>query len=489
MDAWAKRSIWNEFASSINKGPATRHRGQSFPPLPNLYSRRVLTVSELTGLVRASLETDFPEVWLEGEISNLRVPGSGHLYCTLKDDAAQIRAVLFKSAAARIRFGLEDGLHVIVKGRVSVYELRGEYQIILEHIEPKGLGALQLAFEQLRQRLASEGLFDEGRKRPLPLFPQTVGIVTSLAGAALRDMITVLHRRCPTLSLLIAPVQVQGEGSAEQIAEGIRSLNAWGRVEVIIVGRGGGSLEDLWSFNDERVVRAIVASSVPVVSAVGHETDVTLADYAADLRAPTPSAAAEAVAPVMSEVMDRLDALNLRCRRTMGWRCEAERRRLDLAFTQLANVRFRILEEMQRVDDVTVQMRQVLEDTMKQGWDGVHLATHRLAGRSPISFVRHGIAQVPQLRFRLDRAMKGRLSQWKQETRARLANMNALNPLSILGRGYSIVESQLSGQVIRDADQVRVGDKVLARLARGRLYCRVEDVTTDVGLKEGSDSL
>jgi len=271
---------------------AVTSRTRSFPSPGDSPSRRVFTVPELTGLVRASLEADFSEVWLEGEISNLRAPGSGHLYCTLKDDSSQMRAVIFRSTALRLRFGLEDGLHVVARGRVTVYEPRGEYQVVLEYVEPKGRGAQQVAFEQLKTRLAAEGLFDLDRKRPLPVFPRTVGIVTSLSGAAVRDMMTVLHRRCPVLRIIIAPVSVQGEDSAEQITSAIRSLNALGPVDVMIVGRGGGSSEDLWSFNDERVVRAIAASPIPVVSAVGHETDVTLADFVADLRAPTPSAAA-----------------------------------------------------------------------------------------------------------------------------------------------------------------------------------------------------
>ena len=247
----------------------------------------MFTVSELTGLVRASLERDFTEVWLEGEISNLRAPGSGHLYCTLKDESSQIRAVIFRPTALRLRFGLEDGLHVIVRGRVTVYEPRGEYQVILEYLEPKGRGAQQLALEQLKNRLSAEGLFNQDRKKPLPAFPRTVGIVTSWSGAAVRDIMTVLHRRCPILHLILAPVSVQGEGSAEQIVAAIQSLTTMGYVDVIIVGRGGGSSEDLWSFNDELVVRAIAESPIPIVSAVGHETDVTLADFAADVRAPT----------------------------------------------------------------------------------------------------------------------------------------------------------------------------------------------------------
>ncbi|MBD0315704.1 MAG: exodeoxyribonuclease VII large subunit, partial [Nitrospiraceae bacterium] len=268
--------------------------------VPETAQKRILTVSELTGLVRASVETGFSEVWLEGELSNVRVPASGHLYCTLKDDSCQIRAVIFRSTAVRLRFALEDGLHIVARGRVTVYAPRGEYQILLEYVEPKGLGALQLAFEQLKHRLADEGLFNVGRKRPLPFCPRTVGIVTSATGAAVRDIITVLHRRCPLLRIILAPVPVQGEGAARHIADAISTLSASAAVDVIIVGRGGGSMEDLWSFNEEVVVRAIVGSRVPVVSAVGHETDVTLADFAAYIRAPTPSGAAEAVVPVLA---------------------------------------------------------------------------------------------------------------------------------------------------------------------------------------------
>ena len=311
-------------------------------------------------MVRLSLETDFAEVWLEGEISNLRAPVSGHLYCTLKDQTSQIRAVIFRSAAVRLRFGLEEGLHVVVRGRLSVYEPRGEYQVILDHLEPKGRGALQLAFEQLKRRLEAEGLFDREGKQSLPAFPRTVGIVTSPTGAAVRDLITVLHRRCPILNIIIAPVQVQGAGSAEQITAAIQALNRLGVVDVMIIGRGGGSLEDLWSFNEEAVVRAIAASRVPIVSAVGHETDVTLADFAADVRAPTPSAAAEMVAPVLTETAERLGMLTARCRQAMTSRCMEQHQRLDLLLAHMESIRFRVLKEAQRVDGAVTGMREAV---------------------------------------------------------------------------------------------------------------------------------
>jgi len=436
----------------------------------------VLTVSELTGLVRASLESDFAEVWIEGEISNLRAPGSGHLYCTLKDESSQIRAVIFRSTAARLRFGLEDGLHVVAQGRVTVYEPRGECQIILDSVEPKGRGALQLAFEQLKRRLSEEGLFAHDRKKPLPVFPRTVGIVTSPTGAAVRDMMTVLHRRCPTLHIILAPVSVQGEGATEQIASAIRALNGIGHVEVIIVGRGGGSLEDLWSFNDEHVVRAIAASSVPVVSAVGHETDVTLADFAADRRAPTPSAAAETVVPVLSEVVDRLGELTARCSGMIRRRCDAERRQLDVSCAHLAHVRFRILEEIQRVDGAVIQMRRAAQGLVTQRRERIHSLRHEVIGGSPESRMRQGLALVPQLLSRLEQTVRYGLRRRRDHAYSGLGRLNALSPLAILDRGYSIVETVPNHDIVRDVSQVAVGQEVWARLARGRLRCIVKDI-------------
>lgn len=438
-----------------------------------------MTVSELTSLVRVSLESDFSDVWLEGEISNLRAPGSGHLYCTLKDDSCQIRAVIFRSTVLRMRFGLEDGLHVIAHGRVTVYEPRGEYQIVLEYMEPKGRGSLQLAFEQLKQRLAAEGLFNQDRKRPLPSFPRSVGIVTSPTGAAIRDMITVLHRRFPILRIILAPVSVQGEGSSEQIAAAIRSLNECGHVDVIIVGRGGGSLEDLWSFNTEHVVRAIASSSVPVVSAVGHETDVTLADFAADMRAPTPSAAAEAVVPVLSEVADRLGEWTARCSRAIRRRCDDDRRQIEFIRAQLANVRFRVLEEMQYVDGAVIQMRRAMHIVLKEERERIHVLRHTVISESPAARVRHGLALVPQLFSRLEQVMRYRLNGSANQARSCLGHLHALSPLAILDRGYSIVEMVPSQDIIRDAHQVVVGQEVLARLAKGQLRCAVKDILTE----------
>lgn len=441
--------------------------------------RRILSVSELTGLVRTSVETGFSDVWLEGELSNLRAPGSGHLYCTLKDDSCQIRAVIFRSTAARLRFALEDGLHIVARGRVTVYAPRGEYQIVLEYAEPKGLGALQLAFEQLKQRLASEGLFDLDRKRPLPFCPRTVGLVTSATGAAVRDMITVLHRRCPLLRIILAPVPVQGEGAARQIADAIYALNEVAAVDVIIVGRGGGSSEDLWSFNEEVVVRAIIGSRAPVVSAVGHETDVTLADFAADMRAPTPSAAAEAVVPVLADLLERLAELEMRSRQAIRRRCTAERQHLDGLVAHVGRIRYSILEHAQRVDGAVWHMTQAVHRAVQLGREKVYCVKHELMARSPESRVRHGLAVVPQLISRLERVMQHRLDRRLQAARGCIANLHHLSPLAILARGYSVVEDATTHRIIRTTDQVVVGQDVLARLGTGRLRCAVKEIASD----------
>ena len=430
-------------------------------------------------MVRVSLETDFAEVWLEGEISNLRTPASGHLYCTLKDQTSQIRAVIFRSAAVRLRFGLEEGLHVVVRGRLSVYEPRGEYQLILDHLEPKGRGALQLAFEQLKRRLEAEGLFDRKNKQSLPLFPRTVGIVTSPTGAAVRDLITVLHRRCPILSIIVAPVQVQGPGAAGQITTAIQTLNKLGMVDVMIIGRGGGSLEDLWSFNEEAVVRAIVASRVPVVSAVGHETDVTLADFAADVRAPTPSAAAELVAPLLTEVIERLGMLTARCRQAMISRCLERQQRLDLLLAHMENIRFRVLKEAQRVDGALAGMREALRSQLREAMENAQAWTQALMSRSPILQLRRDLVIVPQLQSRLIVAVNHALKRKAEQTHAYIGRFNGLSPLAILDRGYGILETIPGRRIIRDAGQVSAGEEILARLAKGQIRCSVEEIKLD----------
>lgn len=416
---------------------------------------------------------------MEGELSNLRAPGSGHVYCTLKDKTSQIRAVLFRPSAVRLRFALQEGLQVIVRGRLTVYEPRGEYQIVLDTVEPKGIGALQLAFEQLKARLAAEGLFDQDRKKPIPAFPRTVGVVTSLTGAAIRDILAVLRRRWPTLHILIVPVQVQGEGAGRQIAGALTALNDLGTVDVIIVGRGGGSLEDLWSFNEEIVVRAIAASRVPVVSAVGHEIDVTLADFVADLRAPTPSAAAEAVVPVLAEIVERLRELKVRLGQVMLRHCAFERQRLDAGIRGVTDVRFRIQETMQRTDEMVGQLREMVQELLTTWRERVHGVQRDLSSLNPILAIKQGLATVPQLSKRLEGQMGVVLAQHRHRIHATLAQVNTLSPLAILGRGYSILQTVPAGQILRRANDVEIGQELEAQLASGRLGCMVTRVCND----------
>ena len=421
--------------------------------------QRILTVSALTALVRDRLEKDFSDLWVEGEVSNLRTPSSGHLYFTLKDAASQIRVVLFRAGALRLRFALKEGLQLVVRGRMTVYEPRGEYQLILDYLEPKGVGALQLAFEQLKDKLAREGLFDPARKRPLPFLPRRVGIVTSLSGAAIRDMLVVLRRRCPILGVVVAPVPVQGEGAAPEIASAIRRLSASGLVDVMIVGRGGGSLEDLWCFNDEAVVRAIAASKVPVVSAVGHEIDVTLSDFAADHRAPTPSAAAEAVAPVLSELVGALED---------GWERMARA------------VKGRLLERAaQRVDEATARITHVIQALLSTFQRQVSEHRRGLQAVGPVERVRTASVLLPQLTKRVGQSMAVLLAVKRQALRATGAALDSLSPLAVLARGYSIVQRAPDGTVVKRARDVSVGDQVSAKLAEGRLLCDVRKILPD----------
>ncbi len=418
--------------------------------------QRILTVSELTALVRDRLEEGFPDLWVEGEVSNLRTPSSGHVYFTLKDATSQMRAVLFRGGTLRLRFSLKEGLQLVVRGRLTVYEPRGEYQIVLDYLEPKGFGALQLAFEQLKEKLAREGPFDQDRKRPLPFLPRRVGIVTSLSGAAIRDILVVLRRRCPILGVVVAPVPVQGEGAAPEIASAIRRLSASGLVDVMIVGRGGGSLEDLWCFNEEEVVRAIVASTVPVVSAVGHEIDYTLADFAADSRAPTPSAAAEAVAPVLSELVGALED---------SWERMARA------------VKGRLLERAaQQVDEATARISYVIRAVFSTLHRRVSESRRGLQTVSPVDRVRAASVLVPQLTKRVGQGMAALLTIKRHAIRATMAALDSLSPLAVLARGYAIVQTVPDGAVVKRAQDVSAGDEVSAKLADGRLLCDVRKI-------------
>ena len=442
-------------------------------------AKPVMTVSQLTGLLRTSIESQFSDLWLEGEVSNLRMPGSGHVYCTLKDEFSQIRAVLFRSTALRLKFNLQEGMCIIVRGRLTVYEPRGEYQIVMDSVEPKGVGALQLAFEQLRARLSAEGLFDEAKKTPLPPFPQRIGIVTSPTGAAIKDMLSVLYRRWPTLHVIVVPVPVQGEGAAQQIAKAVAWLNEEDLVDVMIVGRGGGSLEDLWSFNEEVLVRAVAASHVPVVSAVGHAIDVTLTDFAADRRAATPSAAAETVVPVLAEVVERLRVLTVRVTQTMGRHCLFEQRRLEAQMGKLTEMRLRIRQEWQRTAQAVDRLKTLTCDRLAAGRDVVRDRQRELAGLNPVFVVKRSIALITFLMQRLERQVVVLGEGRRRRMAALAAQLGHLSPLAILGRGYSILSRMRDGAILRHADDVQPEEEILARLSQGQLQCSVKRVLPD----------
>ncbi|MBM4276588.1 MAG: exodeoxyribonuclease VII large subunit [Deltaproteobacteria bacterium] len=436
--------------------------------------RYILTVSELTREIKDILEDRFPDIWVEGEISNLRIPPSGHIYLILKDEHSQIRAVLFKMQSRSLRFVPEDGLHVICRGRVTLYEKRGDYQLILEGMEPKGIGALQLAFLQLKEKLEKEGFFDTSRKKPIPTLPQTIGIVTSPTGAVIQDMIQIIQRRFENVRLLLYPVRVQGEGAAVEIAEAIRYLNKRGNVDVIIVGRGGGSLEDLWAFNEEEVARAIFHSKIPVISAVGHETDYTISDFVADLRAPTPSAAAELVVRDKRELSRNLNRLTTILENQMTQYSQDLKTSLAHLKKGLIDPRKMIGDHLLRVDDLVNHSRRLLQWNVTRKKEKRGFLTERLNLQSPFQRIRNMETSLSEAKKWLAQNMRYKIQINKQNLKGILGKLDSLSPLAILQRGYSITRKLPSLKILRDSDEVMVGDQVEVRLHRGILSCSVD---------------
>lgn len=439
------------------------------------------TVSQLTRRIKALIEDRIGTVWVSGEISNWRVSPAGHAYFTLKDDTSQIDAVMFRGKLSRLRFDPESGLEVLALGLVSVYERRGNYQIICDDLQPKGLGALQLAFEKLRAKLQAEGLFDDAHKKPIPAFPRRIGMVTSPTGAAIRDMLNVIGRRFAHVHILIYPARVQGEEAADEIVAGIRALDRLG-VDVMIVGRGGGSLEDLWPFNEEAVVRAVYAAQTPIISAVGHEIDYTLCDFAADLRAPTPSAAAELVVRERQHIVETLKRLEQRLSKVMTRAVEQGRNRLNLAQSSFV---FRRPEELvrqhrQRLDEV----RQRLEtETL------AHLAAARTrvdrAGRalpllSPVRQLQRMADRLKALRGRVFRAGRSTIDRHRNALRPLLLQLDTLSPLGILARGYALAWKLPERHLVRSAKDLDPGDALALRFGEGTATARVEDVEPDL---------
>ena len=437
--------------------------------------RRVLTVSQLTARIRTVLEEQFFEIWVEGELSNCKVWTSGHMYFTLKDRNAQIKGVMFGSSLRLLRFKPQDGLRVVARGRVSVYGPKGEYQLSCEHMEPEGLGARQLAFEQLKERLSAAGLFDPQRKRPLPALPRKIGIVTSLDGAAVRDIIKVLRRRYANAHLVIRPTRVQGEGAAMDIMRAIRAIGRVRDVDVVIIGRGGGSIEDLWAFNEEVVARAIAGCPVPTISAVGHETDVTIADFVADLRAPTPSAAAEMVVSRKDDFCARIDRLTHQLETTMGarlHRLEARLRMLE-ARSGYAGAHGRIAMRSRHAAELTHELRRAIRTQLarrERAYHALRLTLETFDLRRRLGTIRTRLATA-------DGQLAGAFTRAHHRHDARLrtavARLESLSPLAVLGRGYAVCWDADRTRVIRDAATVDAGDRVRVTLHRGELECDV----------------
>jgi exodeoxyribonuclease VII large subunit len=436
--------------------------------------RSIWTVRDLVAAVRTHLEREYSDAWVEGEVSNFRAPDSGHLYFTLKDGNAQIRVVMFRSSARLLRFRPTDGLQIVVRGRVTVYEDRGELQISAEYVEPKGAGSLQIAFEQLKAKLEAEGLFAAERKRTIPSLPALIGVVTSPQGAAVRDILNILHRRHSTVNVLIFPAQVQGDAAALEVAAGVRYFNKSRRVDVIIVARGGGAAEDLAAFNDEGLARTVAASTIPVISAVGHETDFTILDFVADLRAPTPSAAAELVIRSRLEIEGHVLALHERLERATRYRLLMGRQ----AFMELAQHRAfaRIMglihQRQQKLDDLTYRIeraeRQLLE-RMRRRWEVLSAAVRHNDLRLVLSSMRR---QLETASSALATVMRNQLLQNKVRMERMTTALESLSPLAILERGYALVFDS-SGQLLKDVRRVEPGQEISARLARGELQAQV----------------
>ena len=436
--------------------------------------KRILTVSQLTALVREVLEENFEHVWVEGELSNLSQPSSGHIYFTLKDAGAQLRCVMFRGAARVLRFKPKDGMGVIVRGRMTVFEPRGDCQLVAEYLEPRGVGALQLAFSQLKERLAGEGLFAESRKKPLPRFPQRVGIVTSATGAAIHDILNVLNRRFANLEVLIRPVRVQGEGAAAEIAEAIRDFNRYRDIDVMIVGRGGGSLEDLWAFNEEIVARAIYGSRIPVVSAVGHEVDFTIADFVADLRAPTPSAAAELVIRSKDELESGLTALIHRLRLGMhnylaglGGEVEVLERSLKDPSMLLGNL-------SQRLDSLQERLGSAGRAGIKKKIQHLASLHNHLRLVTPALRIERARENLQSLIARGENGLRRALGRKHESAAVNAGKLQSLSPLLTLGRGYAVAALLPGHTLVKDGRRLCRGDRLELTFQHGGALCVVE---------------
>ena len=443
-------------------------------PQPTEQSR-IYSVSQLTREIKLHLEGEFYDIWVVGELSNFKQPSSGHLYFTLRDARTQLSGVMFRSAQRVLKFRPADGMAVLARGHITLYEPRGSYQLQVDWMEPRGKGALQLAFEQLKEKLAKEGLFAPERKRTLPLLPQKIGVVTSPTGAAIRDICRILHRRYPNIEVLLYPAQVQGDLAAAEITKGIQVLNRIGGFDALIIGRGGGSIEDLWPFNEEPVARAIAASAIPVISAVGHEVDFTIADFVADVRAATPSAAAEIVVSRKEDFLERVVRLAQRADQSLSHRMSRLRSSVErlAAHQAFLAVRHAVQSGSQRLDELTFRTQACIDRFVQNRKAQLDSLTRQLEAFKLDRQVSQSRTKLAHLSSLLLSAQRERLSRAGQLLARSTAQLEALSPLAVLGRGYSLTWDE-AGNLLREASGVEPGDAVRVTLEQGELDCRVE---------------
>lgn len=439
---------------------------------------RVYTVSSLTEEIRDQLESRFEFVWIEGEISNFRAPTSGHFYMSLKDDKAQIRAVMFRMQSRCLKFVPEDGMKIIAQGRVTVYEPRGEYQLVLDYLEPLGVGALALAFEQLKRKLAAQGLFDRSIKKPMPYLPQRVAVITSPTGAAIRDFLRVIRRRFSNLEIIIVPVKVQGDGAAAEIVSALNLVNRFLNVDVIVLTRGGGSLEDLWAFNQEEVALAIRCSRIPVVSAVGHEVDMTISDLVADLRAPTPSAAAELLVVEKELLKDRLRDMHGRLLSGMTGTLLRLKQRMGLVVRRMRDPRRRLADLWLRLDERRTRLARAADSLISGRRNRLQYERRALSFNSPVQRIGLLRQRIFFHAHSITLQTSGRMKEYRMRLSLRTARLKDVNPAAILAKGFSITRKLPEGVILKRASDVEAGAKVKVTLTRGELECLVEKVKT-----------
>ncbi|MGM0767371.1 MAG: exodeoxyribonuclease VII large subunit [Pseudomonadota bacterium] len=437
---------------------------------------QALSVSELNHQAKHLLEASFMQVWVEGELSGFSRPSSGHWYFSLKDRKCQVRCAMFKGFNQRIRALPREGDQIRIRGKVTLYENRGDFQIIVEHMEPAGLGALQQAYEELKRKLQLEGLFDVARKKPLPAVPRHIGVVTSPTGAAIHDILTVLARRCPAIPVTLYPTAVQGKSATADIVRAIQAAEAHGVADVLIVGRGGGSLEDLWCFNEEAVARAIANCPIATVSAVGHEVDVTIADFVADLRAPTPSAAAEKISPDQREWIRQVDERRARLTHAIGRALQRFQTQTSHLAARLRDPRRELMDKAQRMDELDIRLGKAMQKALQQHLVRTDHLTQRLRTQSPRRQLDQNQISVERLREKLFAAVDRRLEGHRDRLSHTGQTLHLVSPLATLGRGYAIARRAQDGAIIRDAAEVAAGDTINTRLAKGDLTATVTSV-------------